>query len=92
MGSAYTDAGKPDEAIAALDKVLAMPNLPDQFKQVAQAEKDARRKSQNRQEVAGLRSVACRLLRAEEFMLADLGLSKRPSGTCFAIGNCSSAR
>jgi len=39
LGGAYTDAGKPAEAIAALDKVLAMPNLPDQFKQVAQSEK-----------------------------------------------------
>jgi tetratricopeptide (TPR) repeat protein len=40
LGGAYTDAGKPDQAIAALDKVLAMPNLPDQIKKVAQAEKD----------------------------------------------------
>lgn len=39
MGGALTDAGKPDQAIAALDKVLAMPNLPDQIKQVAQSEK-----------------------------------------------------
>jgi len=39
MAGAYTDGGKPDQAIAALDKVLAMPNLPDQIKQVAQAEK-----------------------------------------------------
>ena len=39
MGGSYTDAGKPDEAIAVLDKVLAMPNLPDQIKQVAQSEK-----------------------------------------------------
>lgn len=39
MGGAYTDAGKPDQAIAALDKVLAMPNLPDQIKQIAQSEK-----------------------------------------------------
>ncbi|MBZ5633128.1 MAG: tetratricopeptide repeat protein [Acidobacteriia bacterium] len=39
MAGAYTDAGKPDQAIAALDKALAMPNLPDQIKQVAQAEK-----------------------------------------------------
>ena len=39
MASAYTDAGHPDQAITALDKVLAMPNLPDQFKQVAQSEK-----------------------------------------------------
>jgi tetratricopeptide (TPR) repeat protein len=39
MAGSYTDSGKPDQAIAALDKVLAMPNLPDQIKQVAQAEK-----------------------------------------------------
>jgi tetratricopeptide (TPR) repeat protein len=39
MAGAYTDGGKPDQAIAALDKVLAMPNLPDQIKTVAQAEK-----------------------------------------------------
>ena len=39
MGGAYTDSGKPDEAIATFDKVLAMPNLPDQIKQVAQSEK-----------------------------------------------------
>jgi tetratricopeptide (TPR) repeat protein len=39
MGGALTDAGKPDQAIAALDKVLAMPNLPDQIKNVAQSEK-----------------------------------------------------
>jgi uncharacterized protein HemY len=39
MAGSYTDGGKPDQAIAALDKVLAMPNLPDQIKQVAQAEK-----------------------------------------------------
>jgi tetratricopeptide (TPR) repeat protein len=39
LGGSYTDAGKPDEAIATLDKVLAMPNLPAQFKQVAQSEK-----------------------------------------------------
>jgi len=45
MASAYTDAGKPDQAIPALDKVLAMPNLPAQFKQVAQAEKDRAEKA-----------------------------------------------
>jgi tetratricopeptide (TPR) repeat protein len=39
MAGAYTDAGKPDLAIPVLDKVLAMPNLPDQFKKVAQSEK-----------------------------------------------------
>jgi tetratricopeptide (TPR) repeat protein len=39
LAGSYTDGGKPAEAIAALDKVLAMPNLPDQIKQVAQAEK-----------------------------------------------------
>ena len=45
MGGAYTDAGKPDQAIAALDKVLAMPNLPDQIKKVAQSEKDRAEKA-----------------------------------------------
>jgi Tfp pilus assembly protein PilF len=45
MGGAYTDAGKPDQAIAALDKVLAMPNLPDQLKKVAQSEKDRAEKT-----------------------------------------------
>ena len=39
MSGAYTDSGKPDQAIAALDKVLAMPNLPAQIKQVAESEK-----------------------------------------------------
>ena len=39
LGGAYTDAGQPDQAIATLDKVIAMPNLPDQLKKVAQAEK-----------------------------------------------------
>jgi|SRR5579864_6256174 len=39
MAGAYTDAGKPDQAIPVLDKVLAMDKLPDQLKQVAQAEK-----------------------------------------------------
>ena len=45
MAGAYTDAGKPDEAIPALDKVLAMPNLPAQYKQVAQSEKDRAEKA-----------------------------------------------
>ena len=45
LGGAYTDAGKPDQAIATLDKVLAMPNLPDQLKGVAQAEKSRAEKS-----------------------------------------------
>lgn len=39
LAGSYTDGGKPDLAIATLDKVLAMPNLPDQIKQVAQSEK-----------------------------------------------------
>jgi len=39
LAGSYTDAGKPDQAIATLDKVLATPNLPDQLKNVAQAEK-----------------------------------------------------
>ncbi len=45
LGGAYTNAGKPDQAIAVLDKVLAMPNLPAQFKQVAQSEKDRAEKA-----------------------------------------------
>ena len=39
LGGAYTDGGKPDDAIATLDKVLAMPNLPDQIQKIAQSEK-----------------------------------------------------
>jgi tetratricopeptide (TPR) repeat protein len=46
MAGAYTDAGKPDQAIPALDKVLAVPNLPDQYKQVAQSEKQRAEKAQ----------------------------------------------
>ena len=45
MAAAYTDAGQPDQAIPTLDKVLAMPNLPDQYKKVAQAEKDRAQKA-----------------------------------------------
>jgi tetratricopeptide (TPR) repeat protein len=45
MAGAYTDSGKLDQAIAALDKVLAMPNLPDQIKKVAQSEKDRAEKA-----------------------------------------------
>ena len=45
LGGAYTDAGQPDQAIATLDKVLAMPNLPDQLKNVAQAEKSRAEKA-----------------------------------------------
>jgi len=39
LAGAYTDAGKPDQALATLDKVLATPSLPDQLKSIAQAEK-----------------------------------------------------
>ena len=39
LAGAYTDAGKPEEAIPVLDKVLAMTNLPSQFTRVAQSEK-----------------------------------------------------
>ncbi|HSB14674.1 MAG TPA: tetratricopeptide repeat protein [Bryobacteraceae bacterium] len=39
LAVAYTKAGKPDESIAVLDKVLATPNLHPQIKQIAQAEK-----------------------------------------------------
>lgn len=39
LGATYTDSGKPDDAIAILNKVLAMPNLHPQIKSVAEAEK-----------------------------------------------------
>ena len=39
LGGAYIDAGKSDLAIAQLDKVIAMPNVPDQIKNIAQSEK-----------------------------------------------------
>ena len=45
LGSAYTDAGQPDQAIAVLDKVLAMENLSPQLKQVAQGEKSRAEKA-----------------------------------------------
>jgi tetratricopeptide (TPR) repeat protein len=40
LAGAYDDAGKPDDAIAALDRVLAMPNVPANIKPFAQREKD----------------------------------------------------
>jgi tetratricopeptide (TPR) repeat protein len=39
LASAYNQGGKPDEAIAVLDKVLAQPDVHPQIKQFAQAEK-----------------------------------------------------
>ncbi len=39
LAAAYDGANKPDDAIAMLDKVLAMPNLPAQLKPFAQHEK-----------------------------------------------------
>ena len=39
LAGAYDDAGKPDDAIATLDKVLAMPNLSPQLKPFAEREK-----------------------------------------------------
>jgi tetratricopeptide (TPR) repeat protein len=39
LAGAYSDAGKPDDAISVLDKVLAMADLNPSIKQVAQAEK-----------------------------------------------------
>lgn len=39
LAGAYDQAGKPDDAIATLDKVLAMPELPAQLKPFAEAEK-----------------------------------------------------
>jgi tetratricopeptide (TPR) repeat protein len=40
LGSALNSAGKYDEAIATLDKVIATPDAHPQVKQVAQAEKN----------------------------------------------------
>lgn len=39
LGAAYTQAGQPDEAIVALDKVINAPNASPVFKQAAEAEK-----------------------------------------------------
>jgi tetratricopeptide (TPR) repeat protein len=39
LASAYNEAGKPDEAIATVDQVMAMPDLNPVVKQVAQQEK-----------------------------------------------------
>jgi tetratricopeptide (TPR) repeat protein len=39
LAGAYDDGGKPDEAIAALDRVLAMPNLQPNLKPFAEHEK-----------------------------------------------------
>jgi tetratricopeptide (TPR) repeat protein len=39
LGAVYNLSGKPDEAIAVLDKVIAQPDLHPQLKQFAQAEK-----------------------------------------------------
>jgi tetratricopeptide (TPR) repeat protein len=39
LAGAYTDAGKPDQAIATLDKVQALPNFPAQYKNIVQSEK-----------------------------------------------------
>jgi predicted Zn-dependent protease len=39
LGQAYTAAGKPDDAIAILDKVMADDKVHPQIRQVAQAER-----------------------------------------------------
>jgi len=39
LASAYNQSGKPDEAIALVDKIMAMPDLHPQIKQVAENEK-----------------------------------------------------
>jgi lipopolysaccharide biosynthesis regulator YciM len=39
LGQVYNMAGKHDEAIAVLDKVMATADAPAQIKQIAQAEK-----------------------------------------------------
>jgi tetratricopeptide (TPR) repeat protein len=39
LGQCYNQAGKPDDAIAILDKVMAIPNIHPQIRQFAQAER-----------------------------------------------------
>ena len=39
LAAAYNLSGKPDDALPVLDKVMAMPDLNPQIKQVAQNEK-----------------------------------------------------
>jgi tetratricopeptide (TPR) repeat protein len=39
LGQCYDQAGKPDDAVAILDKVMAMPNIHPQIRQFAQAER-----------------------------------------------------
>jgi tetratricopeptide (TPR) repeat protein len=39
LANAYNEAGKPDEALATADKLLAMADLPQQYKNFAQQEK-----------------------------------------------------
>jgi hypothetical protein len=39
LGAAYNQSGKPDEAIAVLDKVMAQTDVHPSIKQFAQAEK-----------------------------------------------------
>ena len=48
LGTAYDQAGKPDEGIAVLDKVLAMPNLNPAVKQFATAEKARAEQAKNK--------------------------------------------
>jgi tetratricopeptide (TPR) repeat protein len=48
LATAYDQAGKPDEAIAVLDKVLATPNLNDVIKKYAAAEKTRAEQAKNK--------------------------------------------
>jgi hypothetical protein len=48
LASAYDLGGKPDQGIAVLDKVLAMPNLNPVIKQYAAAEKTRAEQAKNK--------------------------------------------
>lgn len=48
LAGAFNKAGKPDDAIAELDKVLAMPDLPAQLKPFAQSEKKRAEDAKNK--------------------------------------------
>jgi len=48
LAAAYDQGGKPDEGIAVLDKVLAMPNLSPAVKQFATAEKTRAEQAKNK--------------------------------------------
>ena len=48
LAAAYNQGGKPDEALAVLDKVLAMPNVNATIKQFATSEKARAEQAKNK--------------------------------------------